>query len=78
MTCALSIANQGHEVHLVERSETWGDWHAKYTLPWKDSMFKRICMILLERYIKPLSCLCECDNHGGYRLCWEFRNQGEV
>jgi heterodisulfide reductase subunit A2 len=27
MTCALSIADQGHEVHLVEKNQTLGEWH---------------------------------------------------
>ena len=26
MTCALSIADQGHQVHLVEKGRTW-EWH---------------------------------------------------
>ena len=30
MTCALSIANQGHEVHLVEKTGTIGGHMAKF------------------------------------------------
>ena len=45
MTCALSIANQGHEVHLLEKDTDLGEWHEKYIIPWKDWMFRRICMI---------------------------------
>ena len=45
MTCALSIANQGHEVHLMEKEKTWGEWPEKSIIPWKDWMFRRIYVI---------------------------------
>jgi heterodisulfide reductase subunit A2 len=51
MTCALSIANQGHEVHLVEKDAELGGIARKSITPWKDWMFRPICVILSQRSI---------------------------
>jgi len=51
MNCALSIANQGHEVHLVEKDKDLGESHANCITPWKDWMFRPMCGILPERCI---------------------------
>jgi heterodisulfide reductase subunit A len=43
MTCALSIANQGHEVHLVEKAaDLGGGWQEEFITPWTGWMFRPI------------------------------------
>ena len=42
MTSALSIANQGHEVYLVEKEKDLGESREKCTTPWKGWTFRRI------------------------------------
>ena len=45
MTCALSIANQGHQVHLVEKIKILEGWHEGFITRWKGWMFRIICGI---------------------------------
>jgi heterodisulfide reductase subunit A2 len=45
MTCALSIAGQGHEVYLVEKEKELGGTAEEFITPWKDWMFRPICVI---------------------------------
>ena len=55
MTCAPSIANQGHEVYLVEKEATWAGWREESTTPWKGWMFRPICVISCAKvYQHPL------------------------
>jgi heterodisulfide reductase subunit A len=39
MNCALSLANQGIKVHLVEKSECpLGEWRKGFTIRWKEDV----------------------------------------
>ena len=80
MTCALSIANQGHEVYLVEKEKDLGGIARRihYTLEGLDVQ-AYLRDLIKKVYRAPLdTCLYRCDHHGGDGLCGEFRHHGEV
>ena len=51
MTCALSIANQGHEVYLVEKESDLGGMARKIHYTLEGWMFRPICVIWCARSI---------------------------
>ena len=71
MTCALSIANQGHEVHLIEKEKELGGMARKiyHTLEGMDVQ-AYLHDLIKKVYQHPLiHVYTECDNYRGDRLC---------
>ena len=80
MTCALSIANQGHEVHLLEKESNLGGMALKIheTLEGLDvqaylrDLIKKVYATSVNSYLYGR------NNSGSGRLRGEFHHPGEV
>ena len=79
MNCALSIANQGHEVYLVEKERNWAAWPGEFITTLEGLDVQAYLQDLIEGISASLNtCIYWCHHHGSYRLCRKFRHQGEV
>ena len=79
MTSALSLANQGFEVYLVEKDKDLGGMARRihYTLEGLDVQ-AYLSDLIRKVYQHPsASCIDRCDHHGSVRLCGEFHHQGD-
>jgi heterodisulfide reductase subunit A-like polyferredoxin len=70
MTCALSIADQGHEVYLLEKEADLGGTARKFIPPWTDRMSRPILRIWCARSTShPRSTSIRVRYHRGHRIC---------
>ena len=80
MTSAFSLANQGFEVYLVEKDKDLGGMARRLHRTLEGLDVQAYLNELIRKVYRHPSHPCHdrCHHHGRFRLCGEFRHQGEL